>query len=287
MSNNAPTWYVQQWKDGVTHHYQSKGFTLKNCTSPPVKMDGEKMYFLVAGVGQAEENVARGSTAIPFNSGREKVEVTTSKSRAFSEIYEDDLDQMTVDEMAVENKASAMALGRVHDKTIITALEAGAVNEVGAYNVTAGPAELLKMRATLMAQDVAVDEEYVFCAVDSVIWANLMTFKQFASADYVGPALPYIQAGLAKTWSGIHVFAVSDSLLPVAAGPTERKFYMWAREAIGFGWVRNLTGNVVWDNRKDCWTHNMRMRIGSKVILPKGIVRGKSDYDLANITASQ
>lgn len=283
MSDQAPTWYVEQWKDGVIHHYQSTGFTLQNCTIPPVKMDGLKMYFLVAGVGQAEEDVQRGSTAIPFNNGRERVEVTTKKSRAFSEVYEDDLDQMTADEMAVENKSSAMALGRVHDKTIINALEAGATQEIGAYNVTAGPLELIKMQATLGAQDVPIDDGGIFCAVDSVIWANLLTYKQFQSADWVGPNLPFIQGGRAKTWNGIHIFAVSDSLLPVAAGPTERKFFMWHREAIGFGWVRKLTGNVVWDNRKDCWTHNMRMRIGSKVVLPKGIVRGKSDYDLSNL----
>ncbi|MEP4860902.1 MAG: phage capsid protein, partial [Alphaproteobacteria bacterium] len=53
---------------------------------------------------------------------------------------------------------------------------------------------------------------------------------------------------------------------------------MWHRNAVGFGFVRQLTGNVVWDNRKDCWTHNMRMRIGSKILLHEGVVPIRAKY---------
>lgn len=285
MSIEAPNWYIEQWKDGVLHHYQAKGFTLRNMTIPPVKMDGKTMYFLVAGVGSAEEDVQIGDVAVPYNNAREKVPVTTKKSRAFSEVYEDALDQMTPDEMQVENESASMALGRVHDKTIVNALEAAATKELGVYTDPIGLGGLLQARALLQQDDVPVEDGGIFALVDSTAWGDLLTYKGFSSADWVGPQLPYLQAGLAKTWNGINVVCISDSYFPLGAGATEFKLFMFHRQAVGFGFVRNLTGSVVWDNRKDCWTHNMRMRIGSKVILPKGVVRMKSIHDYTKIVA--
>jgi hypothetical protein len=254
-------------------------------TIPPVKMDGKTMYFLVAGVGRAESNVEIGDVAVPYNNTREKVPVTTVKSRAFSEVYEDALDQMTADEMQVENESASMALGRVHDQTIINSLEAAATKELGVYTAAIGLGGLLQARALLQQDDVPVEDGGIFALVDSTAWGDLLTYTGFASSLYVGPNIPYIQAGLARTWNGINVVCVSDSFFPIGAGPTEFKLFMFHRQAVGFGYVRQLTGSVVWDNRKDCWTQNMRMRIGSKVILPKGVVRMKSIHDYTKIVA--
>jgi len=280
----APAWYQQQWKAGVTHVYQSKGFTLKNATQRPVKMDGDKMYFLRAGIGTAEEDVRVGDVAIPMNPADDKVEVTTKKSRAFDEVYEDELDQLNADYRQVVNERSAMALGRVHDKTIINAIDVPeVVQEVGSYTTPITPVTLLQARQKLRAAHVNVSDGNVFAAVDSVQWAVLLTYDQFVNSQYVGPNLPYVQAGLARTWNGIHVFNADDDIFKIA-NTTEINNLMWHSQAVGFGWVRQLTGTVQWDNRKDCWTHNMRMRIGAKLILPPGVVRMRADYDPAHIT---
>lgn len=282
MSAFAPNWYVEQWKDGVIHVFQSRGFTLKNVTTPPVKVTAEKLHFLIAGRGEAENNVQRGDVAMPMNAPRNRVTLDHSKDRAFDEVYEDDLDQMTVDEMQVVQETSAMALGRTQDRKIINALNAEAGNQIGAYNATAGLLELIKGKQKLMSLTVPVGDGQLFWAVDSVTWANLTTFEKFVSSDYVGPELPYVNGQLAKTWNGVHVFNVDDELLPING--TEADTLMWHRSAIGFGFVRELTGTVQWDNRKDCWTHNMRMRNGAKVLLPDGVLRIRSEYDPDNIT---
>ncbi len=282
MSDQAPNWYIQQWKQGVLHVYQSKGFTLKNVTTPPIKMDGSKMIFNVAGRGEAEEDVKRGDVAVPMNGARDKVEVETKKSRAFDEVYEDDLDQMNVDEHQVVHETSGMALGRVHDKTILRAAKVGATLEVGSYATPITIITLMLAKQKLMAAGVPVNDGQVFAAVDSVAWAVLTTYDQFVNSQYVGPALPYVNGALAKTWNGIHVFCVDDELFEIA-NTTESDNLMWHRSAMGFGWVRKLTGSVQWDNRKDCWTHNMRMRIGAKKLLDNGIVKMKNDYDAAHI----
>ncbi len=285
MAQDAPNWYIEQWKRGAHHKYQNNGFTLKNTVMPPVKMDGTKLYFLVAGTGEAEEDVQRGDQAVPMNQPRERIEVSTKKSRAFDEVYEDDLDQMSEPEMQITEQTSAKALGRVHDRTIINALDADATEEVGAYTTPIDLEILIKAKQKLMAADVDITQGDIFCPVDSVSWSVLTTYKQFVSSDYVGPDLPYTKAGTAKTWNGIHVFHASDSLFPLA-NTTELDTFMYHRHSTGFGTVRDMSGNVQWDNRKDCWTHNMRMRIGCKVILPEGIVRIKGDYDPAHISVT-
>lgn len=285
MSTTAPNHYVEQWKTTTLHVYQSKGFKLRNTTMPPDKITGEKMHFPVFGVGDAEEDVKRGDVAKPINANDTIVTVDTKKSRAFEEVYEDDLDQMTVNRQQAVAQRSAMALGRVHDKTIVRALKQTTTTPVGAYNTLMSVATLLIARQALITEDVGVEEGDIFCAVDSVSWTMLLGDKRFANSDYVGPDLPYTKAGLAKTWSGIHVFQLSDKTLRVGDNANEATCLMWQRSAVGFGYVRQLTGSVAWDNRKDCWTHNMRMRIGSKVILPQGVVPIRAKFVPGDIAA--
>lgn len=284
MSQTAPNHYVEQWKAEALHVYQSAGFKLRNTTTPPEKMVGTKMHFPIFGVGDAEEDVQRGDEAKPINANDTTVEVDTKKSRAFEEVYEDDLDQMTVARQQAVAKRSAMALGRVHDKTIVRALRSTATAPVGAFSDLMSVQTMLKARQALITEDVGVEDGDIFFAVDSVSWTQLLGDKRFANADYVGPALPYQTAGLAKTTNGIHVFQLSDKTLRTGDSALQATCLMWHRNAIGFGYVRQLTGTVDWDNRKDCWTHNMRMRIGSKILLPQGVVPVRAKFDPAAIS---
>ncbi|MEO9984528.1 MAG: phage capsid protein [Nitratireductor sp.] len=278
MSDTAPNHYVQQWRATALHEYQSKGFTLKNTTTPPEKITGEKMHFPIFGVGDAEEDVKRGDTAKPINADDTTVAVETKKSRAFEEVYEDDLDQMTVNRQQAVSMRSAMALGRVHDKTIVRALRASTTTPVGDFSTLMSVTALVKAKQALMAADVEVQDGNVFCAVDSVSWSMLIGDKRIANADYVGPDLPLVKGNLAKSWNGIHIFSISDKTLREKDAANQATCLMWHRNAVGFGFVRQLTGNVVWDNRKDCWTHNMRMRIGSKILLHEGVVPIRAKY---------
>lgn len=282
MSQSAPNHYVQQWRSTALHVYQSGGFALRNTTTPPEKITGEKMHFPVFGLGEAEEDVKRGDEATPSNPNDTTVMVDTKKSRAFEEVYEDDLDQMTVNRQQAVAMRSAKALGRVHDKTIVTALRA-ATQSVGAFANMMDVTTLVKGKQVLMAQDVEVQDGNVFCAVDSVSWAQLIGDKRIANADYVGPDLPFVKGNLAKTWNGIHLFSLSDKTLRTGDVALQSTCLMWHRSSIGFGYVRELTGTVNWDNRKDCWTHNMRMRIGSKLLLPEGAVKLLAKYDPSTI----
>lgn len=285
MSQTAPNHYVQQWKSTALHQYQAGGFALRNTTTPPEKITGEKMWFPIFGKVEAEEDVQRGDEASPSNPNDTTVGVDTKKSRAFEEVFEDDLDQMTVNRQQAVAKRSAMALGRVHDKTIVRALKATTTTAVGAFANLMTFDTMIKAKQSLMAAEVEVADGNIFFAVDSVSWSQLIGDKRIANADYQGPDLPMTKGALAKTVHGIHLFALSDSIIREGnTGATEVTCLMWHRDSIGFGYVRELTGSVDWDNRKDCWTHNMRMRIGSKLLLPAGTVPVLAKYDASAIS---
>ena len=219
-----------------------------------------------------------GDEARPQNANDTTVAVDTKKSRAFEEVYEDDLDQMTVDRKQAVAMRSSKALGRVHDKTIIRAINAstqvvGDPTEFFSVNVA------LKARQVLMANEVDIQDGNTFCAMDSVSWTLFTADKRVATQDYTGPMLPFTKGKLALTWNGVHYFQLSDAILRENDDAEEVTALMWHRSAMGFGYVRQLTGSVDWDNRKDCWTHNMRMRIGSKLLLPEGAVKIMAKYD--------
>ncbi|AID30814.1 hypothetical protein MCHK_3007 [Mesorhizobium huakuii 7653R] len=284
MSQTAPNHYVQQWRTQALHVYQSAGFALRNTTTPPEKITGEKMWFPIFGQGDAEEDVQRGDEAKPINANDTTVGVDTKKSRAFEEVFEDDLDQMTVNRQQAVAKRAAMALGRVHDRTIVKALKATTTAAVGAYANMMTFDTMIMAKQALMAQDVPVEDGNIFFAVDSVSWSQLIGDKRIANAQYQGPDLPMTKGALAKTVHGIHLFALSDKTLRTGDANLQATCMMWHRDAIGFGYVRELTGSVVWDNRKDCWTHNMRMRIGSKLLLNEGAVPVRAKYDASAIS---
>lgn len=278
MSDTAPNHYVEQWKTQALHEYQAGGFALRNTTTAPEKITGEKMHFPIFGKVEAEEDVKRGDIAKPSNPNDTTVEVDTKKSRAFEEVYEDDIDQMTVNRQQAVAKRSAMALGRVHDKTIVRALKATTTTYVGAFTDLMTFDTMIKAKQRLMAAEVDVADGNIFFAVDSVSWSQLIGDKRIANADYQGPDLPMTKGALAKTVHGIHLFHLSDTIIRDADSADQATCLMWHRNSIGFGYVRELTGSVQWDNRKDCWTHNMRMRIGSKLLLPAGAVPVRAKY---------
>lgn len=284
MTQTAPNHYVEQWKATALHEYQAGGFALRNTTTPPEKIVGSKMHFPIFGRVEAEEDVQRGDEAKPVNANDTTVEVETKKSRAFEEVYEDDLDQMTVNRQQAVSKRSAMALGRVHDKTVVRALKLTTTPAIGSFASLMDFNAMIKAKQSLMASEVNVQDGNIFFAVDSVSWSQLIGDKRIANADYQGPDLPMTKGALAKTVHGIHIFHLSDEILRTGDAANQATCMMWHRDSVGFGYVRELTGSVDWDNRKDCWTHNMRMRIGSKLILPAGCVPVKAKYDASAIS---
>ncbi len=283
MEPQIANWYVKQWLASAFHVYQSKGFTLKNTVMPPIKVMGEQLYFRKVGKLIASESVQPGDVAEVLNLERTNIALSTSKSQAFTEVNEDDMDLTQLNLPQINAEAASMALGRVHDKLIIDTMEATAgIAEVGAFADGLTPFTLLQAKQKLMAANVPTSGGDIFAAVDSISWAVLSTFKEFNTQEWTGPNLVYVNGSLARSWNGIHVFAIDDALLP-RANTTEQKCFMWHRPAIGFGTLYEMKGTVQWNNYKSCWSHNLRQRYGATALQKEGIVRMKCKYDATEI----
>ena len=84
MSTDAPTWFVEQYKDGVIQKYQAKGFLLKSTVTPAGSIEGSKAYFNLMGKGKANKK-KRGQAAVPMNAQKGRVEAVLETWEAFDE----------------------------------------------------------------------------------------------------------------------------------------------------------------------------------------------------------
>ncbi len=276
MSANAPAWFIEQYKDRVTHVFQASGYLMKGMVMPEGTLEGTKAYFPVMNAGTARKKV-RGNAAVPMNAGKSRVEAVLETFEAFDEIYKYDLSRLGPNERTAIQEAGAKALGRAVDAEIIAKMNGTAVtsgnNYVANTSTAFGLVEAVTMVQRLQSNDVPMDGQ-IWCGLPSLLWNQLMSFKQFSSSDYVGPDLPFKASTVGKTWNFVNWFLIPDSYLPVPAS-NQVDVFMWHKSA--FGWANNfdLQTTMDWDNRVGCWTVRMESEGAAAGILPAGVVRGR------------
>ncbi len=278
MSVFAPAWYVEKYRRQVLHKFQSAGNKTMGTTTGPDRIEGKKMHFPIAGVGEAHE-MKQGSDLKPMNAPRSTQEIEPKAWQAPDYVYQVDLDRMTANEVDATIRTGAMALGRRYDRVVIGACAAATIpNEVGDY---ANPWTLqlaLEACDALQDQDVPWDGN-IFCPLPSRAWNQMMTYKQFTNSDYVGPMdLPFTKATDRKTWNGVHWYIMENKALPLSG--TNRDFFIWHRSAVGSGFNGDsLNVRITWENIKTAWLINQWIDIGATVLLPEGVVKCKMKSD--------
>lgn len=291
MTVQLPTWYVTQWRQTTIHKYQRQGFRLRETVMPPHDVKGEKLIFRLMDRMQAERDVGRGEKVKENSPALSKVELSTKKTRLAFFVDEDDLDLTDLGPGVISShgEAGANEMGRVHDDIIIAEMDnVAATYDVGSYAAPISPAELMLAKQRLHANHINVQDGQVFAAIDSVSWNVCMDFKQFANSDWMGPNLPFVTGGMAKTWNGVNIFVPDDEIFPLA-NTTEMNCFMWHKSAFGFGSLYNppMRASGAWDESRSGWLHTLRHRYGAKVIQEPGIIRMLTDYDTAHIVATK
>lgn len=274
MSNQAPNWFVEQYNNKVRHKFQSKGNLLRGTVMPEGTIEGTKVYFPVAGKGAARKKV-RGQEAIPMNASRGRVEAILETYEAFDEVYTFDLSRMGINEREVIAETGANALGRATDMEIFAKLNAAAAtsgdNFIDASSANFTLVDAMAICQRLQKAEVPWDGN-VFIPVPSLIWNQLLAYKQFVESGYVGPDFPLAKATTAKSWNGAHWFLVPDSYFISNAANTYDLF-AYHRNAVGYGNNFSLKSIWDWDNRKGCHTVRMETEGACAVPLPEGVVR--------------
>jgi hypothetical protein len=276
MSDTAPSWFVEQYRDRVTHVYQSKGYLLKGMVMPEGTLEGTRAYWPVMATGTARKKV-RGNTAVPMNAGKSRVSADLETFEAFDEVHTYDLSRLGPNEKQAIQESGAMALGRSVDGEIITKMNASAAtsgaNYIANTSTAFGLVEAMSMVQALQAKEVPMDGN-IWCGLHSKLWNHLMSWKQFSSADYVGADLPFKASRPGKTWNNVNWFLIPDTYLPV---PTTNQIdvFMWHKSALGWANNADLKTMMQWDNRAGCWTIRMEAEGAAVCIQPDGIVRGR------------
>ena len=291
MSIDAPTWFVEQYKDGVIQKYQRKGFLLKSTVTPAGSIEGSKAYFNLMGKGKARKK-KRGQAAVPMNAQKGRVEAILETWEAFDEVYKYDLSRMTANEKEAIQTAGAMALGRATDDEIMFHLDSkssttagtgagmkplldanGLPGMVGGAGIDFSLKHLLLMASALKNADVPWDGN-VFCPLPSLIWDQAMTYKQFNSADWIGDDLSFSKATTHKFWAGVHWFQAPDDLF-LENVENHYDIEMYHRSSSGWGTNFELESMWQWDNKLGCWNVRMETEGAAACFQPEGTVRGR------------
>jgi hypothetical protein len=280
MSNAAPAWFQPYYTDKVIHKLQNRGFKLKGMTSEATEIVGNECHWRIAATIEARL-YARGSDAVLANGDRTKVQVTMETWQVYDIVYDDDLSKMTPNEMEVVTLSGARALGRRFDLQIYDAMNTDA--PAAAVTDTTNGMTLANAMALVEAAQIASEGEWGdaewYCGLHSRLWNQLLAYKQFNSADWVGDT-PLVRASDSRNWNGVKWFLGRNSWFPVPSA-NQADVFLWSKDCVGYGSNYSVKNNVEWEQPKTAWTANMRMAGKAKVLLSEGVVRGRFNTNAA------
>lgn len=193
------------------------------------------------------------------------------------------IDVLDTRKLSIEAKAGyitqlSAAATDYTDDLIIDAMDSGATGSIGDY----GSADTDYIDEN-MALEIGewFDRRNVprdgmrFCAVTPRQWAALMKINSYASADYVGPDLPFKKSGFKmRTWNDIN-WMMSNRLNGVATATA--KCLAWHKRSVGFGSNAEYDITWAWENLKKGWSGACSLSMGSTVIDANGVVEIRVD----------
>ncbi|WP_035066662.1 phage capsid protein [Nitratidesulfovibrio termitidis] len=230
--------FVTQYQAEVHVAYQQGGSKLRNSVRLKTGVTGSKTSFTKVGKGEANQKTRHGDVT-PMNLDHAPVECALSDW--YAPDYVDKLDEFKIqyDERRVLVQSGGSAVGRKVDALIITA----AVTGLPAGQVTGNgglPLDLdmvMEGFALLNAGEVP-DDGQRFCVVGAKQWNQLLKIEQFAKADYVGDAHPWLKGTESRRW--LNTTWILHNALPQANGGTKCVWYH--KTALGLG--ENSTGII-------------------------------------------
>ena len=287
---HAPDWYTPEYNTQVRLIYQAKGYALKGCTTPPVKIDGDVMYFPFMSELAAYE-VTRNDVSNPDNAEFTLVPELWKHYEVQYALNQVDLDKTTIAMVGGYAQATARALGRKHDKVILKSLEDLVLtgSQVTGDYSTGFDLEAAATMITSLYDRVEDDSEMAVCPLPHLAFSQLMTYKEFASRDYVGEDMPFVKRSSMKVWRNCLFFALpkrkgkTDPYFKTA-NTSDLDFHMWLPSAVGSGGLGDqIRSYVTWDNKRQGggWDHKNVIGIGAKVMQAAAVQRFKFKDDSA------
>jgi hypothetical protein len=285
-------WFENAYIKGATHRLQSRGYLTKGTTREPDRVQARTLIWRRAGAGKAQQMSDIPEEAPVMNSDRDTVQGDLTDWQAADWIRHPDINKMSENEQEVVQTTAAMALGRRFDRLHFDEFDAqaGAIATIGNGTAATNLLDLDAAEATIIGAGVLGEME-LFCPLPAMAFKQLMLWKQFSSADYVGPDYPLASMTMRKKYGFVTYFAAPNSLFSYDTGTSDDadatkawatadwfQTYMWIKYAVGFGSNYELQSKITWENRFTAYFANNWMPGLCKVILPEGVMRLKFDW---------
>lgn len=274
MATTIDQAFVKQFEREVHEAFQRQGSKLRNTVRVINNVNGSSAVFQKVGKGTASTKSTHGIVPV-MNLDHSSVEVTLQDFYAGDWIDKLDELKLNIDERQVIANAGAYALGRKADEMIIDALASvGSGQEIADDNTGMTLDKVMDALGMLGDADVPDDGER-FAVVGWKQWSELLTLKEFASADYVGAdELPFKSTFQAKRWLG--TLWIPHSGLPVD-GNDIRSCFWYHKSAIGHAVSADVETDITWHGDRAAHFVNNMMSQGAKLIDASGVVEIKAD----------
>lgn len=243
----APAWFREVIKDKITILYQAKGGYLDG-TMLSGDTQANTVKFPIVGRLEAKEITGSIQFVETGNADMTTVQVTMKDFEAAAWISSKDKYKMGPNEQDAVAKLLTMAIKRRADKIKLDALAAFAPTvDIGTATDVIDITFLEQGRATI-ASAGEIDEDEYFCPLPELFMSQLLFYREFADAKYVGPEnAPFSKAmrQKARTVRDVHYFTMPDEYF---TGPdaNSRYIHMWAKSAMG--------AETPWDQQEPSFT---------------------------------
>ena len=284
MPESITTTFVNQYQNTIRILCQQKDSRLEGLTIPPVKMEGEYLYWERLGITEAIELNTR-------HSATPNIETDHSRRRSTAQPYvwatlldRTDAAQMLVDPKGPYQETAKMAMNRRKDRIILAALGGTSYSgKSGATSVTLPSAQkiahgsvgmtvskLLQAKQLLDEAEVPPDApRYFVCTSESVI--DLLGTTEVTSADY--NTVRALASGQIDSFLGFKFIQTELIYLENSSDTTTWYNYAFVKGAVGFGTREDVTVRLT--ERVDlnyAWQPYVSMDIGASRIEEEMVV---------------
>jgi len=276
MSVSIDKVFVKQFEADVHLAYQQMGTKLRATVRSKSGVVGASTTFQRVGRGMASTKSRHGIVPV-MNLNHEPVECILQDYYAGD--WVDALDELktNVDERRVVASAGAYALGRKTDELIIGAMN-NATASVGDYSTGMSKDLILSALEVLNSNDVP-DDGRRFAVVGVHQWNELLSLKEFVSAEYVGDT-PMTNGADARKWLGITW--VLHNGLPVTGA--NRDCFIYHASSVGHACGQEVKTDISWHGERAAHFISNSMSQGAVLIDATGIVRVKCGEAVAATT---
>ncbi len=266
MSTSIDQSFVKQFEREVHEAYQRQGSLLRATVRSKNNVKGASTTFQKIGKGVASTKARHGKVT-PMNVDHTPIECTLQDFYAGD--YVDKLDEAKVnhDERMVIANAGAWGLGRKTDEQIISQA-AQTTTTVGTHATGLTRTLLLQAVESLDDNDVPDDGDR-WGLLTPRQWSFALTIPEFASADFVGDNLPFVQRNRTRSWLGVNWMRHTG--LP-DKGTTTAKCFAYHKNALGHASGADVTSDITWHGDRAAHFVNNMMSQGACLIDVEGVV---------------